>query len=332
MQTIASVRREDLVSFWNARGTTERLSVILAGAISVDDAESAARRLIDGWESPVTPAAAPRLHTHSLSAPRITLVEKPEAAQTELRIGHLGVPRAHPRYFELTVMNAVLGGLFSSRINLNLRERHGYTYGAFSGFDWRIHAGPWAVSTAVKSEVSGAAISEVLGEIERLRLDPVSADELELATKYLVGVFPLRFETTAAVAAALASLSVYGLPADYFDTYRTRIAAVTPADVLVAARDHLHPESLHIVAVGEPNVLRAELAGRGTVTVMSTVEVEAARGATPVCRRGLETAAVGGHTRDASYPSTSTPFSFPTVPLANWRWSGIPAPAQWCPF
>src|SRR6185503_7869860 len=99
-------------------------------------------------------------------------------------------------------------------------------------------------------------LGEVLNEIKQIRAEQIATDELELATKYLVGVFPLRFETTAAVAAALASLSVFGLPADYFDTYRARIAGVTPADVLEAAREHLHPESLHIVAVGEPALLR----------------------------------------------------------------------------
>jgi zinc protease len=276
LRTIANVVREDLIAFWKGRSTAERLSIIFAGDISIDDAMTASQRLVDGWESPLVAANTQRAHPHALSLPRTTLVEKPEAAQTELRIGHLGVPRAHPRYFELTVMNAVLGGLFSSRINLNLRERHGYTYGAFSGFDWRVQAGPWVVSTAVKSEVSGAAIREVTSEIERLRLDPISIDELELATKYLVGVFPLRFETTAAIASALASMSVYGLPSDYFDSYRTRIAAVTPADVLAVAREHLHPESLHIVAVGEPSVLRTELEGRGAISVMSADDVEAA--------------------------------------------------------
>lgn len=276
LRTIENVVRDDLVSFWKTRGIAERLTLIFAGDISVDEATRASRRLLDGWESSESPLNVPGVQAHSVSVPRVTLVEKPEAAQTELRIGHLGVPRAHPRYFELTVLNAVLGGLFSSRINLNLRERHGYTYGAFSGFDWRVHAGPWVVSTAVKSEVSGAAITEILTEIRRIREEQITIDELELATKYLVGVFPLRFETTAAVAAALASLAVFSLPTDYFDTYRTRIAAVTPADVLGAAREHLHPESLHIVAVGEPGVLRVELEGRGPLNVVSTDDVEAA--------------------------------------------------------
>ncbi len=276
LATVSALEQEDLVSYWKTHGITENLTLIFAGDISVDEAARASEQLLDGWQS--APAAASRVIKDEVSTPasRVTLVDKAESAQTELRIGHISVPRSHPRYFDLTVMNAVLGGLFSSRINLNLRERNGYTYGAFSGFDWRVQAGPWAVSTAVKSEVSGAAIREVLKEIDGIRAAPVAMDELELATKYLVGVFPLRFETTSAVAAALASLSVFALPSDYYDTYRARIAAVTPEDVLNAAREHLHPEALHIVAVGDPGVVHRELESHGEVNAISPTEVETA--------------------------------------------------------
>jgi zinc protease len=166
-------------------------------------------------------------------------------------------------------MNAVLGGLFSSRINLNLREAHGYTYGAFSGFDWRRGAGPFVVDTAVKTAVTDAAAREILNEIERMRAAEVRPEELSLATSYLDGVFPIRYETTDAIAAALANLIIYGLPDDYFDRYREHVRAVTAADVLAAARAHLHPDRVQIVAVGDPAVVRGPLAalGVGPVTV-----------------------------------------------------------------
>ena len=115
-------------------------------------------------------------------------------------------------------MNAVLGGLFNSRINLNLREVHGYTYGAFSAFEWRRQAGPFVVSTAVKSEITDAAAREILIEIDRIRAEAISPDELSLATSYLEGVFPIRFETTAAIAAALSVLEIHDLP-DEFHRY-----------------------------------------------------------------------------------------------------------------
>jgi predicted Zn-dependent peptidase len=175
----------------------------------------------------------------------------------------VGLPRAHPDYFSVVVMNAVLGGLFSSRINLNLREAHAYTYGAHSGFDWRRAAGPFAVSTAVKTEVTSAALREILLEIDRMRATEVSQDELELATKYLAGVFPIRYETTDAVAGALAMAAVFGLDAGYFSAYRQHILAVTTADVLAAARSYLHPEQMQVLAVGDAIAIADPLAALG---------------------------------------------------------------------
>jgi zinc protease len=153
-------------------------------------------------------------------------------------------------------MNAVLGGLFSSRINLNLREAHGYTYGASSYFDWRRQSGPFVISTAVQSEVTAAAISETLKEIDSMREQKIGHDELTLATSYLEGVFPIRYETTSAIASALANMVTFGLPENYFDTYRSNIAAVTTSDVLEAARRHVRPDELQIVVVGNPELIR----------------------------------------------------------------------------
>jgi zinc protease len=157
-------------------------------------------------------------------------------------------------------MNAVLGGLFSSRINLNLREVHGYTYGAFSAFEWRRAAGPFTIHTAVKSDVTVAAVREILNEIERMRSGEIGTDELTLATSYLDGVFPIRYETTSAIATALSNLVIHELPEDFYDEYRTRVRNVTTEDVLRAAQRHLHPEQLRIVIVGDPAVIAAPLA------------------------------------------------------------------------
>ena len=193
----------------------------------------------------------------------VSIVDRPGAAQTELRVGHIGIPRLHPDYFAVVVMNSVLGGLFSSRINLNLRERHGYTYGAFSAFHWRVQSGPFMVSTAVQTDKSGAAIREILTEIDRIRAEPITEEERSLAVDYLAGVFPIRYETTAAIAAGLAAMRVFGLPRDYFDTYRERILAVTADDVLRVAREHLRPSQLQILALGEAREIEPQLASLG---------------------------------------------------------------------
>ncbi len=279
ISSVGSISRDDVLAFWRRQYTAGALSVVLAGDVGADRADAVAGILAEGLAggapAEVAVSVAPR---HARSC--VTLIEKSDAAQAELRLGHVGVPRSHPSYFPLTVMNAVLGGLFSSRINLNLRERHGYTYGAFSGFDWRRSAGPWAVSTAVKTETCGASVREVLAEIERIRSVEIDQGELDLASNYLVGVFPLRFETTSAVASALASQAELELPDDYFDTYRDRIAAVTASDVRRVAADHLHPDQLQIIAAGDPRLLRADLValpGRGELDVRTAEQVETGR-------------------------------------------------------
>jgi zinc protease len=190
---------------------------------------------------------------------RVHVVTKTGSPQSELRLGHRGLSRSHADYFPVVVMNAILGGLFSSRINLNLREAHGYTYGAHSGYDWRRWAGPFSVDAAVQREVTDAAIREMLHEINRIRDTEVSDSELSLATSYLDGVFPIRYESTAAIAAALANLIVYRLPPDYYDRYRERVRAVTVGAVREAARAHLDPSRLQLVVVGDPATVRQPL-------------------------------------------------------------------------
>jgi zinc protease len=155
----------------------------------------------------------------------------------------------------------VLGGLFGSRINLNLREVHGYTYGASSYYDWRRGEGPFVISTAVESQVTAPALHEIFLEVDKIRKEPVSPEELSLAKEYLEGVFPIRYETTSAIASALATLAIYQLPADYYDSYRQSVHAVTAASVLEAAKMHLHPDELQTVIVGDAQLVRGSLAG-----------------------------------------------------------------------
>ena len=231
------------------------------------DAERLAASALSAWVGGV-PRAVEFTSEPRFERAGIHLVARADAPQSELRIGQVGLPRNHPDFFGATVMNAVLGGLFSSRINLNLREAHAYTYGAFSGFDWRRGPGPWSVSTAVKSDVTDAAARETLGEILRMRSEPISLDELSLATSYLDGVFPIRYETTSAIASALANLQIYGLPEDYFDTYRGRVRAVSVGDVHDAVRRHLDPDRLQLVVVGDPEAVRTPLERLGFGSVM----------------------------------------------------------------
>jgi zinc protease len=255
---VRALTRDDVQSFYSARYKPGGTTLIFAGDLTMETAASLTEELFGGWTGD-RPAAAPR----GVDAPQpgrlVRVVAKADAPQSELRVGHVGLPRNIPDYFETMVMNAVLGGLFSSRINLNLREAHGYTYGAFSTFDWRRAAGPFAVQTAVKSDVTGAAVQEILNEIERIRSAPISHDELTLATSYLDGVFPIRYETTAAIATALANMVIHSLPEDFYDTYRAKVRAVTTEAVLRAAQRHLHRDQLRIVVVGDAATVAAPI-------------------------------------------------------------------------
>lgn len=280
-RSVRAITRDDIAGFHARRYRPAGSTLIVVGDVEADEAMRLAVRTFGTWRGDA-PDPALTSDAPARRARAIHLVAKEEAPQSELRIGHPGIPRTHPDYFRVVVMNAVLGGLFSSRINLNLREVHGYTYGAFSEFDWRRQAGPFLVSTAVKSDVTSAAASEVLHEIDRMRAEEIGEDELTLATSYLDGVFPIRYETTSAIASALASLVVYGLPDDYFDGYRRAIRGITSADVLDAARTHLHADTLQMVIVGDPAAIQEPLEGLG----FGALTVYDASGMAPGSRNG----------------------------------------------
>ena len=272
-RSVKALTLDQLKAFYALRYSPHATTVVLVGDVSIDDGVALVSRVLGSW-SGEKPAACARPDS-ALVAPRaVHIVRKVDAPQSELRVGHVGPPRLTADYFPLVLCNAILGGLFSSRLNLNLREKNAYTYGAHSGVDWRRWAGPFSMDAAVQSDVSAAAVREILNEFDRMRSEPVTESELSLAISYLDGVFPIRFETTRAIASALASQAIYGLPADYYDTYRANIRAVTADDILRVAREHFDPAKLQVVAVGDPTSISEPLAalGIGEVSVSDPVD------------------------------------------------------------
>jgi zinc protease len=270
--TVEALTPEIVRAHYTARYAPPSGLLIIAGDVDADEAIRWADQAFGAWSSAVVPSRdEARITPRSSRA--VHIGHRPEAPQTEIRIGHASVPRTHPDFYALSVMNAILGGLFNSRINLNLREAHGYTYGAFSGFDWRCSGSVFEVSTAVKSEVTAAAVSEIMREIEHMRAQRVREDELSLARDYLTGVFPLRFETTAAIADAIALRHSYGLAPAYYDEFRSRIAAIQLDDVHRVANEHLRPERMQIVVVGDAALITEPLdaLGLGEVRKVDTI-------------------------------------------------------------
>lgn len=266
--SIQRVTRERIVAYHDAYYRPNATALMIAGDITVDEAVRHASRCFGAWTGTAPDVTEP-VDAQRFPDARVHIVHKADAPQSELRVGHVAVPRLHEDYFPLVVMNAILGGLFSSRLNLNLREEHAYTYGAHSAFDWRRAASPFEISTAVETAVTADALREITTEFARIRQAPVSEAELSLAVSYLIGVFPIRFETTAEVAGGLANVEIFRLPTNYFDTYRDRVGAVTAEDVLRVAHTHLDPARLQVVVVGDASAIREplEAVGVGPVTV-----------------------------------------------------------------
>src|SRR5205814_1905112 len=189
--SVPLITRDDVHRFYKWRYQPRSATLVIVGDVTSREAERLADKSFGDWRGNDTEPCSVS-DKAARNARALHIVSKPDAKQSEVRIGNVGIPRGHSDYHATVVMNAVLGGLFSSRINLNLRERHGYTYGAFSHLEWRRQAGPFVVSTAVQSEVTAPAAREAVGEIEKIRQERISTDELSLATSYLDGVFPIR--------------------------------------------------------------------------------------------------------------------------------------------
>jgi zinc protease len=258
-KSVSALSRADVEQFYRSNYRSRATTVIVAGDATPEQAHAMVMGAFQKW--PDGSAQEPQLTASARTNRRsVHIVHKPEAPQSELRVGHVGLPRKHPDFFPTLVMNAVLGGLFGSRINLNLREQHGYTYGASSYYDWRRGPGPFVVSTAVQSEVTTPALTEIFLEIDRIRSETITDEELTLARDYLEGVFPIRYESTAAIASALATLVIHDLPADYYDSYRKNVHNVSAEAVLQAATKHLHPSELQTVVVGDAEMIQGSLA------------------------------------------------------------------------
>lgn len=273
-RSLEALTREDVRRFHAARYLPAGSTLLAAGDLSADEAVEIAEACFGDWAGAPDPSREPEVRARD-DAPRVVLVDRPGSVQTELRVGQVGVARTHPDFYPLTVMNQILGGGFSSRLNLSLRERYGYTYGLHSTFAMRRRPGPFLVSTAVQPESAAASVREIFREVGRIREAPVSAEELDDVRSYLAGVFPLRLETTVGVAARLSSIAVYGLPDDYFDRYRENVLAVTAGDVLRVAREHLDPELMVATVVGDASQLRTALEEFGEVRVVQPEELEA---------------------------------------------------------
>jgi zinc protease len=250
-ETVPGIDRAAIVARYPALLDPRRATFIVAGDVAGIPVVDLVAERFGGWTAAGDLlASAPLDATPNPAGRRIVIVDRPGAPQTEVRIGHVGLARRIPDYHAVAVMSAILGGLFDSRLQRLLREERGYTYGVHAGFDLRRVPGPFALRMAVQTDVTVPAICDALDVLRRMPQGPPSAAELDAARDFLIGVFPLRFETASQVVAAIAGLVALGLPDDELDRYRPAIAAVT-ADEVLAASSHVRADDASVVLVGD---------------------------------------------------------------------------------
>lgn len=261
-----AVTRAEVERFYRTYYRPNNATLVVVGDVEPADVARRAEALFGAWQRDSVPATAVA-RPPALTGATIYLIDKPGAPQSSVRIGSVGVPRATPDYFPLLVANTILGGSFTSRLNQNLRETHGYTYGAGSAFDMRRAAGPFVARAEIVAGKTDSALVEFLRELSAIR-DTVPAAELARAKRYLQLQLPGDFETTTDVARQLVPLVLYRLPLDFYDTYVQRIGAVTQADVQRVARQYIDPARLDIVIVGDRATIEERLRALGVAPVV----------------------------------------------------------------
>src|SRR5438105_2038941 len=251
------ISRDQMQKFWQQGYAPGNSALVLAGDLTPDEAHTLSEKYFGNWKGATSKHLPPPVDVKTSRA--IYLVDKPDAPQTLEVVAGLGVPRSTADYVPIEVMNNALGGLFSSRINMNLREEHGYTYGGFSAFVYRRGPGVFVAGGGIRTDVTAPAVHEVFKELDGIRSAPLSADELKLAK----GAFSLSlaglFETSAQTASTVGELFTYDLPLDYYKQLPGQIAEVSAGDVQRVASKYVQPDSAVIVVAGDRAKIAPEL-------------------------------------------------------------------------
>ena len=256
--SLKSLSRDDMTAFWTSGFVPNNAALVVAGDISMAELKPLVEKTFGGWKKGTPPATAPG--APETTRARVIVVDKPKAPQTALRVAGLGAARSTPDFNAIEVMNMALGGLFSSRINMNLREEHGYTYGASSQFVFRRTPGPFVIGGGVRSDVTAQSVSEIYKELRGMLGKPLTSDELQMSKDSLARSVPANFETSDSAAGTFAEVYIYDLGLDYFSKYSELTEAVTADQTSAAAKKYLQPDKLVVVAVGDRKTIQPALA------------------------------------------------------------------------
>lgn len=265
-ESIGALTQGDLRAFYDLHMRPEGATLLAVGDIDPNALEQRAEDIFGDWTSP-GPRQRPVITAPERQGFEIHIVDRPGSAQTELVLGRAGISRDDPDHPKALMLSIILGGQFTSRLNLNLREKQGITYGIQSQFVYRQGRGPFVLKASVATDAVGTATREIFSEMKRLREEPVPEEEMRQTRDYVIGVFPITLQTIGDLAKRLETLAVFGLPDDYYKGYPAILSEVTGEDVQTMARKYLDPERLVLVAVGPGEELRGQLEKLGPVKV-----------------------------------------------------------------
>lgn len=257
--SVRHLTSEHVRAFYQRHWTPSNAALITVGDLTQTSIEDLAARHFGDWVARPGPQADFE-PASPVERTQVFIVDREGSVQSELRVGHIGVARTTPDYFALTIANGILGGVFTSRLNMSLREKHGFTYGVRSAFALRKKSGPFLIQTAVASDVTARALAELLNETRRLVQDGATEEEVVATREYLAGVMPLEMQTTAQMANGISEIFVYGLADDYLPQHRAALLTVTREEADRAAREHIKVDRLAIVIVGDAKAIEAEIA------------------------------------------------------------------------
>ena len=264
--SLKNIRRENIADFYDKYFHFKDAVLLVTGDIN----EEKLRALIkNNFTKPSNPFKykSPLLKYNKGSSDRVRIIHKEGAQQTEVLLGHIGIDRSNPDHYTVLLLNQILGGYFLSRLNMNLRQDKGFTYGISSGFGFRKVTGPFSISAAVHSKNTAEAIDEIIKEVKKITNEPVTDEELANAKGYFGGVFPIAFETAEQILYGLATIESHQLDDDYFRTFREKITKISKEDILKAAQKYLHPDNLLIVAGGDKSLIEKQFVNNYIIEV-----------------------------------------------------------------
>jgi len=265
--TIGALTRDDVVNWHRTMYAPSAATLLLVGDLTPAEARSIAQQAYGGWTATRSALAPVENPIRPSSGTRVILVDRPASVQSSIVIGQPGFRATDPDYLSMVALNHVLGGGFSNRVNLNLREKHGYTYGAGSTLDLRPGSGAFRITSDVRTNATDSALVEAINEYKRVASEPVPAPELQGAVNNLVSGFPSAVQSVQGLTGRIQQLIVWGLPVDFYVTYRERLAAVTSADVRSVATSRLTPNNLIVVVAGDLSKIEAPIRARNLGTV-----------------------------------------------------------------